>query len=123
MEQTSATRPLLWATLVGTILQLAMVLTGHFVPAVAGLFAPIGMAISTIAGYLYARRASRPRGASIGGGAVAGGACALIGIVVSWLLGDVGPVVLLLGTVSSALTGALGGWVGHFVGRRAPARA
>lgn len=49
------------------------------------------------------------------GGAIAGAACALIGIAVSYLLGDVAVTVLVLGTVSSAVTGAIGGWSGRFV--------
>ena len=111
------------ATLIGTALQLVMVVTGHFVPAVAAMFAIGGMAISGIAGFVYARRARTTRGGSIGGGALAGGLCALIGIAVSWLLGDVAAVILVFGTRSSAVTGAIGGWIGHAVGSRALARA
>jgi hypothetical protein len=38
------------ATLLGTIAQIAMVVAGHFVPAVANLFAIGGMGISALAG-------------------------------------------------------------------------
>ena len=107
------------ATLIGTILQLAMVLAGHLHPAVATLFAPLGVGISAVAGFLFARAAGAAAGASIGGGALAGGICALIGIVVSYLLGDVEALILLLGTASSAVGGALGGWIGGALGRRA----
>ncbi|MEO5902967.1 MAG: hypothetical protein ABIQ55_03035, partial [Gemmatimonadaceae bacterium] len=46
------------------------------------------------------------------GGAIAGGICALIGILISHLLGDVPASLLLLGTVSSIVTGAIGGAIG-----------
>src|SRR6476620_9243117 len=94
------------ATIIGTVLQLAMVITGHFVPAVAQLFAPVGMAISLIAGVIYARGANeRSFGSLAVGGMTAGGVCAFIGIAVSCLLGDVEPMILALGTVSSAVSG------------------
>jgi hypothetical protein len=100
------------ATLGGTALQLAMVSAGHSNPAIAALFAIVGMAISLIAGAAYARIArSAAASAAATGGAVAGGACALIGILVSYLLGDVSMSVLILGTASSAVAGAIGGWL------------
>ena len=46
------TRSLLGPTLIGTGLQLVMVLAGHYSPGVAQFFAPGGMAISAIAGAL-----------------------------------------------------------------------
>ena len=51
-----------------------------------------------------------------------GGACALIGIAISWALGDVTATILAFGTLSSALTGALGGAIGYRVGRSTAAR-
>jgi hypothetical protein len=51
--------------------------------------------------------------AAVVGGLVAGAVCALIGIFVSYVLGDVPASLLALGTVSSAVTGAFGGWVGR----------
>lgn len=89
----------------GTLLQLVMVVSGHFVTAIAMLFGPLGMGISLLAGLLYGRWAGRPSGA-------AGGICALIGIAVSFGLGDVTAVLLALGTLSSAVAGAIGGWLG-----------
>jgi len=103
------------ATVAGTVLQLAMVLIGHSNAAVAQLFGPIGMGISLVAGVIYA---SQARGGTAGsaaiGGLVAGGLCALIGIIVSYALGDVTAMILALGTLSSAVTGAIGGWLGRF---------
>ncbi|MEO6525576.1 MAG: hypothetical protein ABIP93_03015, partial [Gemmatimonadaceae bacterium] len=114
-------RPLVLATLAGTVLQIAMVVAGHFSPAVAALFAVGGMGISLLAGMLYARLA-RPatKGSAAIGGLIAGAACAFLGIFVSFLLGDVPASLLLLGTVSSTVTGAIGGVVGTLMNGRVP---
>lgn len=102
----------LWrAALVGTVLQVAMVVGGHYVPAIKGLFAPGGMLISLFAGWLYGRLTGSRRGAAALGGLIAGGACAFVGILESFYLGDVPASLLVLGTASSAATGALGGFV------------
>jgi len=107
------TRALGIASLIGTLLQVAMVVAGHSSPAIAGLFAVGGMGISLVAGVIYARLAkdATKRSAAIGGG-VAGAICAFIGILVSYLLGDVPASLLALGTLSSAFTGAIGGFLG-----------
>jgi hypothetical protein len=102
------------ATVAGTVLQLAMVLAGHSNTSIAALFAPGGMGISLVAGVIYAAQA---RGGSVGsaalGGFLAGGLCALVGIAVSYALGDVTAQILALGTLSSAVTGAIGGLLGR----------
>ena len=121
-EQRLSTRPLVEATVVGTVLQVAMVVAGHYNAGVANLFGPMGMTISLLAGLMYALRA-RPagKGNAALGGAVAGGVCAFLGILVSFLLGDVPAVVLSFGTLSSVVTGALGGFVGQLIaGRSGP---
>jgi hypothetical protein len=95
---------------IGTALQLLMVIAGHWVEFIKlNVFAIGGMAISALTGVLYARRARGGRGQCALYGALVGGACALIGIVVSFALGDVPASILLLGTLSSAVTGAIGG--------------
>jgi hypothetical protein len=114
-------RSLVVATLVGTLLQVAMVVAGHTNPALKGMFAVGGMTLSLLAGLLYGWLA-RPvaRGASTVGGLLAGAICAFVGILVSYLLGDVPTSLLALGTVSSAVTGAIGGFLAALtVGRRA----
>ena len=103
------------ALLVGTVLQVAMVVAGHFVAWIAlHLFALGGMAISAVAGFLYGRHADSYAGAALGG-ALAGGLCALIGIAVSVALGDTAANILAIGTLGSAVTGVLGGVVGKLV--------
>jgi hypothetical protein len=111
-------RALRLAVLLGTVLQVAMVLAGHSNPSVAGLFAVGGMSISLIAGLAYAMWARGSSAAALAvGGLIAGALCALIGIFVSYMLGDVPMSLLALGTISSAVTGALGGWAGRFLFR------
>lgn len=103
----SATRR---ALIVGTILQLAMVLSGHWVEWIkVNAFAVGGMVIALVAGLIYARSASAPRRVGAARGAIVGGAGALIGIIVSFALGDVPAFVLGVGTLSSAVAGAIGG--------------
>lgn len=106
-------RALVIATLVGTSLQLSMVVIGNSHPSVAALFAVGGMGLSLLAGFLYARLA-RPatKGAAATGGMIAGAVCAFAGILLSYVLGDVPASLLALGTVSSAVTGAIGGLLG-----------
>ena len=108
-------KALINATVIGTVLQLIMVGVGHFVPAVAALFGPVGILISLIAGLLYARAAKGSWSDSMLGGAIAGGVCALLGIAVSWLLGDVTPFILVAGTLSSAVGGVIGGAIGKLL--------
>ncbi len=98
---------------VGTALQTAMVVVGHWVSAVANLFGPLGVAISLAVGLFWARESAEGYGHGAGGGALVGGVCALVGILISFLMGDVTAVILVFGTVSSAVTGALGGLLGR----------
>lgn len=114
-------RQLILATAVGLALQLAMVICGHFVPAVKALFAPLGVAISLLAGWLYAGPARAGWGPSLLGGTIAGGACALLGIAVSYALGDVPAMILALGTGSSAVAGLVGGGLGRLLQRKTSA--
>ena len=106
------------ALIVGTMLQIAMIVLGHFIPWVRdNVFMFGGMMISATSGYLYAMdfAAGYQRGAL--GGAITGGACALIGIAASVLLGDTPAFVLALGTGISILTGAVGGLFGQLAAR------
>ena len=112
------------ATLVGTLLQLAMVVSGHYNSGIANLFGVLGVTISLVAGVLFAVWAKRPTvGSSATGGLLAGGICALLGILVSYFLGDVTAMIIAFGTLSSAVTGAIGGAVGQVVAARRVARA
>jgi hypothetical protein len=106
-------RALLIATAIGAVLQTAMVVAGHSNRSIARLFAVGGMSLSLLAGVIYAGLARGSSGGSAAvGGLLAGAICALLGIAVSYFLEDVPASLLLLGTLSSAVTGALGGWLG-----------
>jgi hypothetical protein len=108
---------LIRATLIGTALQIVMVVAGHYSVFIAQhVFMFGGMAISAVAGLLYRNMAGGYGGAALGG-AIAGGACALIGIAVSVVLGDTAAVILAIGTLSSAVTGAVGGLIARAVAR------
>jgi len=107
-------RAVMIATLVGTVLQLTMVAIGHSSAEVRTLFAPIGMGISLIAGILYTVISTEViTRDNVVGGMIAGSVSALIGIAVSCALHDVEPLILVVGTLSSAVTGAIGGWIGR----------
>ena len=109
------TRALTIATIVGLVLQVAMVVVGHSNQSVKNLYAVGGMGFSLVAGVIYGVVAGGGTyGSLAGGGALAGGVCAFVGILVSHLLGDVPASLLLLGTVSSVITGAIGGAVSKF---------
>jgi hypothetical protein len=119
-----SSRAVTTATIVGTVLQLAMVITGHSTPAVAAQFAAGGMSISAVAGLIYSKLAgAQTTGSAAMGGLVAGGLSALIGICVSYYLGDVEPMILALGTGSSAVAGLIGGVLGKFIFGSSPATA
>lgn len=109
-----ANRALAIAILIGTALQVIMVTLGHSTPAVKGIFVAGGMGISLVAGILYAVISTEVIiRDNVTGGLIAGAVCAFIGILVSCLLGDVPASLLFVGTASSAVTGALGGWIGR----------
>jgi uncharacterized membrane protein YjjB (DUF3815 family) len=106
-------------TLIGTALQLLMVVVGHFSPTVAQTFAALGMGISGVAGVLAGRGVPATSwGSAAGRGAIAGGVSAFIGILVSYLLGDVPAQVLGFGTAASTVSGALGGLIGRSLSKR-----
>ena len=112
------TRALVYATVIGLVLQLVMVIAGHYVPFIKNnVFAIGGMLISLAAGLIYARRAAPGWGGALGGGLIAGGACALLGIAVSVALGDVPAEVLGFGTAGSAVAGLIGGGIGKLLAR------
>jgi hypothetical protein len=116
-------RGIVLATLLGTVLQVAMVVAGHSNPSVAALFAVGGMGFSLLAGAAYpfiARGASA--GSAAAGGAIAGALCGLIGIAISYAMGDVPASLLALGTLSSAVTGAIGGLLGRLAAGRGVSR-
>jgi hypothetical protein len=111
-------RGLVRATLVGTVLQLVLAVTGHYDPRVASLFAVGGMLLSLVAGFLAGRwSAGLGKAGAAASGAVAGALCALLGILESFYLGDVPAWVIAFGPFSSGVTGAIGGFLGRVTRR------
>lgn len=106
---------LLIATTVGLILQLLMVVAGHYLPPVKAKFAVGGMLISLIAGALYIRLEQQGWQGALVGGAIAGGVCALLAIAVSVSLKDVPAMILVVGTLGSVVAGLLGGAIAKLV--------
>jgi len=108
-------------TIVGTVFQIAMVVIGHYNEFVKNnVFAIGGMLVSLVFGALWAKTAARSAGSACLGGAIVGGVCAVIGIAVSVVLGDVPANVLLFGTLGSAVAGLIGGVILYaLAGRKA----
>jgi hypothetical protein len=99
---------------IGLIAQLAMIVAGHYVPAIKDKgFMIGGLAISFVAGLLYARLAPNLGwpSALLDGGLVGGG-CAVFAIAASVLLGDTPPFILMAGALSSVVAGLIGGTIG-----------
>lgn len=123
MPPPTSRNALVTATAIATALQVAMVVTGHFVPAVAALFGPLGTFLSLVAGVLYARLSGAPVGPAAAGGAIAGALCGVLGVAVSLALGDVTAIVLAIAAGSGIVAGALGGAATAFLTHRKTALA
>ncbi|HET9295020.1 MAG TPA: hypothetical protein VFO06_12060 [Gemmatimonadales bacterium] len=106
-------------TMIGTVLQVAMVLLGKVSPEVGQNFAIGGTTIAAVTGVLASLMNRQPAmGGAVGGGAIAAGVSALIGTVVSMATGQTGMDTIMIGTGSSVVAGALGGVVGQLFGGR-----
>jgi hypothetical protein len=106
---------LLIATTIGLILQLVMVVAGHYMPPVKAKFAVGGMLISLLAGAIYIRLEQQGWQGALLGGAIAGGVCALLAIAVSVSLKDVPAMILVIGTLGSVVAGLVGGGIAKLV--------
>ncbi|HEX4861268.1 MAG TPA: hypothetical protein VFV07_08530 [Rhizomicrobium sp.] len=106
------------ALLVGTALQVAMVLLSHFSPWVREHVLLFGaMMISATAGYLYAMDYGAGFGRGMLGGAIAGGVCGAIGVAATVLLKDAPVEIIALWTAIFAVTGIAGGFWGQVAAR------
>ena len=111
-------RPFLLALVIGAAVQVAMVLLGHWISYIKdNLFAVGGVLISLAGGVAYARATGVQQRLVWLVSALVGGLCGLIGIAVSFVLGDVPASILLFGTLGSAVGGLLGGAVGRALAR------
>ncbi|HEY4125569.1 MAG TPA: hypothetical protein VGM36_13205 [Rhizomicrobium sp.] len=102
------------ATLVGIVMEVVLVVAGHYVPWVElHVFQFGGMMIAAIAGYLYGMDSAKGWGASSLGGAISGGTCGIIGIAVAVVLQEMPMIGLIVGTLICILTGTVGGLFGQ----------
>jgi hypothetical protein len=95
---------------IGTVLQILMVVVGHFAPALqqAGLFPIGGTLIGAVTGWLAGRATPGGTGAKAGSGAAAGGIAGVLGSLVSTALGDVPLGNIAIAGGSTLVTGAIG---------------
>ena len=102
------------ATLTGTLLQVAMVLLGHYMPAVQSSYPIVGKLIAAFTGLIFSKSAMRPaRLGSATGGAIAGGVSGFLGSGLSAIMGDVPGPTIGVATIASVIAGLLGGAIGH----------
>ena len=102
------------AALTGIMLQITMVVIGHYVPWVRVNAWEFGtMMISGLAGLFYARDFAKGYARGAFGGAIAGGTSGIIGVSAANILGDVLLIAVPLGAAVTILTGAIGGLFGQ----------
>jgi hypothetical protein len=108
-------------TVIGTVLQVGMILLGKVSPMIGQNFAIGGTSIAAATGVIASMMAKPAgMGGAAGGGAVAAGVSALIGTLVSMATGQTGMDTIAIGTGSSVVAGAIGGVVGQlFAGKKA----
>jgi hypothetical protein len=106
--------PLMTGTGIGTALQVAMVVIGHFLPVdqQAWWFPAVGTLLGGVTGWLAAPAYSAPgaagTGAAAGQGAVAGGIAGVLGSLVSTALGDVPVSNAVVAGGATVVSGAIG---------------
>ena len=102
------------AAVTGITLLVTMAVIGHYISWVRINVYEFGaMMICGLAGLFYGRDFAKGYARGALGGAIAGGTSGLIGISVANILGDVGLIVLPVGTAITVLTGAIGGLFGQ----------
>ena len=107
-------------TMIGTVLQVGMILLGKVSPMIGQNFAIGGTSIAAATGVI-ASLMGKPAGmgGAAGGGAIAAGVSALIGTLVSMATGQTGMDTIAIGTGSSVVAGAIGGVIGQlFAGKK-----
>lgn len=98
----------------GIILQLTLVIIGHYVVWVReNAYEFGGMMIAGVAGLLYARDYAKGYARGALGGAIVGGTCGIIGLSAANILGDVPLIALFVGFAIVILVGVIGGLFGQ----------
>lgn len=104
---------------IALILQVLMVVAGHFSEAVLNLSAILGTGIPFIVALWYGAAEKPGYGAGAKGGFVIGIVGAVVGVLVAILMDDQPWSLLAFAPLSSGVTGILGGVIGALVGDRA----
>ena len=104
--------------IVAAVLQIAMVLSGHFSPAVLALSAVLGVGIPLAVGIWYGMRHATSTGDAFGSGFLIGIVGAAFGVLLAILLGDQPWLLLTFAPLSSGVAGLLGSAVLFSVVRR-----
>lgn len=103
--------------IIALVLQILMVLGGHFNETILSLSAPLGVGIPLVIGAWFGASSAPDYKAAAVGGLIIGLVGATVGILIAILLGDAQWILLAFGPLSSAVTGVLGGSLGFAVGR------
>ncbi|HEV8195648.1 MAG TPA: hypothetical protein VGP87_03325 [Gemmatimonadales bacterium] len=118
--------PLFSSILVGAVLQIVMVVLGTVIPTLgqAGNFYPVvGTAIAALVGSRFSRRSPGvPIGASLRGGALAGGVSSFIGAIAAAIAGAAAGAEIETVAIAT-VTGGVAGMVGGVFGRLLPPRS
>lgn len=98
----------------GIILQLTLVIIGHYVHWIReNAYEFGGMMIAGVSGLLYARDFAKGYAKGALGGAITGGTCGLIGLCAANILGDMPLIALPVATAIMILVGVIGGLFGQ----------
>lgn len=97
---------------IALVLQVLMVLAGHYNDTVLQLSGPLGVGIPLAIGAWFGATAAPDYKGAAGGGFVIGLVGAVVGILIAIMLGDAEWILLAFGPLSSAVTGVLGALVG-----------
>lgn len=94
------------------VLQVAMVLTGHYLEPVRLLSGPLGAGIPFLLALWYGAVEPTSMGTAVKGGFLIGVVGALLGVLLAILLGDQEWILLTFAPLSSGVTGLLGAIIG-----------
>lgn len=103
---------------IALILQVLMVIAGHYSPAVLNLSAILGTGIPFAVALWYGVAEKPAYGEASKGGFVIGLVGAVVGVLVAILMGDQPWSLFAFAPLSSGVTGLLGGVIGALIGGR-----
>jgi hypothetical protein len=107
-----------WATALGSVLQVALVLLGLGFPAIqrGNLYPIVGTLLAVLAGFLFAKWSpGLPLPSGLVGGSGTGGVSSFLGVLVAALTGQASPspvTTILVATLTGLVAGAVGGFFG-----------